>query len=286
VTVDPGNLTLVGTDPVKLRYRRNAGSGAGGTWSATNMTYRSQEDDYQGTIPLSGHSVGDVIDFYVRVEVTTSPSRYTCFPTQAQFEWVDPQYAADVEERDYFSVVVTNSTRTEAFAEDLETDPAWDVESGDWDYGTTPLVAFGETPGFDFPYDYDGSSPGEGPNCYFTGDPQGSEDYVLTTAAFDLDPEMDAVVVSYAAWLYIRGGSENVDYLLVELGTGTNWIEIDRVTPTGTNTSALQRWIRRRVITTESTQFTTGRKLRFSTIRSGGFIEAAVDEVRVWGVYE
>jgi hypothetical protein len=288
VTVDPGALTLVSTNPVQLRYRINPGAGAGGTWSATNMTYRTQEDDYHGTIPLSGHSVGDVIDFYVRVEVTTSPSRYTCFPTQAQFDWVDPQYAADVEERDYFSLVVTNGTRTEAFAEDLESNPSWDV-TGDWDYGTTPLVALGETPGFDFPYDYDGSSPGEGPNCYFTGDPSPQPPsptvWALTTSAFNLGGA-NAAVVSYATWVYIRGGEQTDDRFIVEIGDGSNWVEIDRVTPSGSDTTALQRWLRRRV-NVPSGHLDDGRKLRFTTVHNGvGALEVAVDEVRVWGVHD
>jgi hypothetical protein len=280
VTVDPGNLTLVGTDPVKLRYRFNQGDGAGGSWTTTAMTYRSQEDDYHAEIDTTGYAVGTVIDFYVRVEVTDASKRYTSFPLQAQFDFDD----ANAEERDFFSVIITNSAKDTVLSTDLQTDPSWTVSDG-WEFGSTPQAEFGETPGYDYPYDSDDAGGTPAPYCYFTGDTQGGDPYRLTTTSFDLDASMDAAVVSYAAWVYIRNGTEDVDYLQVEIGDGSNWVEVDLVTPAGSPANALQRWIRRRV-NVPSGQLNVGRKLRFSTIRSSGFIEAAVDEVRVWGVYE
>ena len=114
----------------------------------------------------------------------------------------------------------------------------------------------------------------------------------LTTESFDLSGlstnpiDGDNVVVSYALWFYVRGGNI-LDAFTVEIGDGTNWVEIDRVAAVGSPATALQRWIRRRVRVDDPAQHKTGRMLRFSAISgvgSAGTIEAVVDEVRVWGV--
>jgi hypothetical protein len=113
----------------------------------------------------------------------------------------------------------------------------------------------------------------------------------LTTGTFDLS-DLDAndeVVISYALWFFVRNG-RTTDEFTVEIGDGTNWVEIDSVAATGAigKATALQRWIRRRVTVDDSGQHATGRKLRFSAhhLFGTGTVEAVVDEVRVWGVID
>lgn len=288
VTVDPGSLTLVGTDPVKLRYRFNAGQGPDDWATPVPMTYNEQQGEWSADIDTTGKPFGTVIDYYVRVEVTESTKRYTSFPTQAQFDFDDP----DAEERDYFTVLVTDAARSEPLATDLVTEPTgWTIpEDHDWEFGGPPLHQFGETPGGDFPYDSDETGGSTfGPYCYFTDGPQDEgEAWTLMTSGFDFpsDPPTNAAVVSYAAWVYIRGGNQDDTYLTVEIGNGEDdWLEIDHVTPSGQNQNELQRWIRRRVKIVDGDQLGNGRYLRFTAERDANAqIEVAVDEIRVWGV--
>ncbi len=123
------------------RYRIYAGSGSGGAWSQTTMTYDQPSDSYSATISGSGTEAGDVIDFYVRCETTT-------FPVQAQFD-----FTSGMEERDFFSVVVTESAKSTALSTNLDTDPGWTLGANQWLHGTPGFTNAGEQPGFDYPHD-------------------------------------------------------------------------------------------------------------------------------------
>ena len=243
---------------------------------------------YSYTI-AANYAVGDVIDFYVRVEVTNTSKQFTSFPTQAQFDWTASPPA---EERHFFSVLVADSTIQPApLFTDLFTNRGWMVGTNEWEFGAPTAEELSEQPGNDYPFDSLGSGASPQPNCYFTSttNPVGQGDpWKLVTEAFDLsglDQTDDTVIVSYALWFYVRGG-QTADKFTVEIGDGTTWSSpIDTVAADGSGTT-LQRWIRRRVRVDDVSQHTTGRKLRFSAHHptGAGIVEAVVDEVRVWGV--
>jgi len=306
VRVEPGNLELAAVDPVKLRYRLNQGTGAGGTWAEKVMTF--QGGNVWSATLRQGYEItkalGDLLDYYVRVEVTDPAKRYTCFPTQAQFDFTPGERVP--EERDFFSAVVTNREKTVALETDLyrEPDPPWLRDPNDpnkpderWLFGAPEFRHDAEQPAFDYPYDSDGGTLADGPYCYYTGRNGGVRGDILTwtlttVPEFNLSGASKAVV-SYALWFYVRLGNPDVDKFEVQLGSGETWRTIDEIKAVGPppphTATALQRWIRRRVKVSDLNP-QVDRALRFKAIRApsslDAMVEACVDEVRVWRVYQ
>jgi hypothetical protein len=303
VLVDDGSLTLATTNPVMLRYRINRDEGAGGAWTAVAMTLRVQ-GDYHYAIPSSNFQIGDVVDFYIRAEVTNTSKQFTCFPTQAQFDWTAPNGDNIPEERDFFSVLVTNSSRIEPISTDLRTDPGWTVGVDEWEFGAPDLAEWGQQPGNDYPFDDDlglGGGPTL-PNCYFTSN-AGSVDgsWELTTSPFDLTDQRgtDYAVVGYALWFFARQATVGQDKFEVELlGSDNNWYPIQTIdvepAPGEDDDTKLVRWVRQRLTVQHGTgqdqvPFGSQMKLRFraaESITRPATVEAVVDEVRVWGVFD
>jgi hypothetical protein len=126
----------------------------------------------------------------------------------------------------------------------------------------------------------------------------------LTSPTFDLSGASDASV-SFALWFYVRDGREGDDKFVVEIGDGTNWhatplltIAADEDCPPEENclghhlvdnpAFAKVRWERQRC-KIPLNALGANRKLRFTALKaaqSSGVIEAAIDEIRVWGVYD
>lgn len=296
VDVDAGSLTLASTDPVKLRWRVNSGSGGGGSWTEVAMNY-GPPATYSYTIDDANYSVGDVIDFYVRAEVTDADKQYTSFPTQGQHDWTTPNSDDIPEERDFASVLVTNSAKEVALSTDLQSDPSWTVGTDEWEWGAPDLAEFGEQPGNDYPFDDDGVTPS--PNCYFTSNEDSvDDDWALTTSTFDLSQTgVDYAVVSYALWFFSRQSEVTEEKFEVDLyGDDSTWymiqtIDVEESGGPDADTKRV-RWIRQRLTVPNGSgqgqvPFGSSMKLRFRAVVDGaGGVEAVVDEVRVWGVYE
>ncbi len=284
VQVNVSSAYVLAANPMVLRHRINTGTGSGGAWSQTTMTYDQPSDSYSATISGSGTEAGDVIDFYVRCETTTAAKKYTCFPVQAQFD-----FTSGMEERDYFSVLVTESTKTTALSTNLDTSPGWTVGTDEWTHGVPGFTAIGEQPGFDYPHDTVGVSPQH--KCYYTGDDSGATGaWDLDTATFNLSGA-DVGVVGYALWFYARHATQNTHQFNVYIYDGSNWHLIQDIDVSGSSgqATARVRWIRQRIKIPDNINLGSGMKLRFRAIGGTGGtlkVEACVDEVRVWGVSE
>ncbi|MCG3129971.1 MAG: hypothetical protein FLDDKLPJ_00711 [Phycisphaerae bacterium] len=96
-------------------------------------------------------------------------------------------------------------------------------------------------------------------------------------------------MVSYALWFYARQATEGDHKLRVRIYDSSSWTTIQDIDVSGDAGEATThvRWIRQCVKIPDNITLGSGMKLRFRAI--GGTtpkIEACVDEVRVWGVYE
>jgi hypothetical protein len=296
VTVDEGAFTI---ESVQLRYRVNAGTGSPVSWEdPVTMTYDGGGGFYHHTIDDAEYSLGDVIDFYVRVQTDDTNKEFTCFPTQAQWDWTAPNGDNIPEERDFFSVLVTNSARIPALSTDLQTDPSWTVGTDQWEWGAPNLADFGEQPGNDYRFDDDGAGPS--PYCYFTSNDFSVDgEWELTTTAFDLDTEPEDpayAVISYALWFYARLAEVDDEKFEVHLyGNDSTWytiqtIDVDESGEDDKDTKRV-RWIRQRLKVKNGTgqgevPFGSSMKLRFRATEASATVESVIDEVRVWGVYE
>ena len=284
------NMAVTVTAPltavqVLLRYRIN-----GGSWNSIEMEEvdpgtESPSVPFQGIIPGANTTVGDVIDLYVRVEMSDTNKPFTCFPTQAQLRFPDPGYGPD--DRNFFTRVVTDSAKQTALSTDFATDPGWTSDpTGKWVFGEPTFTDHGEQPGFDFPFDAN-------TNCCFTHETESvTGTWRLDTNTFSL-AGADAAVVRFALWFFVRNGTAQNDKFIVRIGDGSTFTTILTVSAQDLDESAPGaeqriRWIRKSVTITDPNQLMSGRVLRFSAIRnsSNGTIEAAIDEVRVWRAYD
>ncbi len=205
-------------------------------------------------------------------------------PVQAQFD-----FTSGMEERDYFTVVVTESAKTTALSTNLDTSPGWTVGTDEWTHGVPNFESAGQQPGFDYPHDPVLSV---NQKCYYTGDDTGTTGaWDLDTATFDLTGA-DVGVVSYALWFYARNATHDTHKFNVFIYDNPDWVLIQEIDVTGGEDEAVARvrWIRQRVRIPGAVDLTSGMKLRFQAIGDtspeGFQLEACVDEVRVWGVHE